>query len=114
METEELKVPELNEYTVNVKVQGYGLCLNMKIPAKDPDEALNLACGHEFRYQDEDPYVLLVDCDDYGDASALCTYETLEEAILHCGTITEGRWMLVQRDFGEDGGTVIKSYDDEY
>lgn len=100
---------EIDEYTINVRVEGYGgLSMNVKVPAKDPDEAFSMACSKEFRYQDEDHYVLMVVADD-GELSALCTYETLEEATLHVGTITSGTWALVKKDFDEDGGTVIQS-----
>lgn len=89
---------EIKEYSLNLDVQGYkNLSLIVKIPAKDPDEAISLACSHEFRYNDEDPYVLMAfaDCGEY---SALCTYENLEEALEHIKTIISGYWLLVQRD----------------
>lgn len=116
MSIEELDVESdsVNEYTINIRVEGYGgLSMDVKIPAKNPDEAFDLACRKEFRYQSEDIYVLMVVADD-GDLSALCTYETLEEAILHVGTITSGIWVLVQRDFEQSGGVVIKTSDDAY
>ncbi len=114
MSDEELKKPEIDEYTINVRVEGYGgLSMDMKVPAKDPDEAFSLACGREFRFSDDDPYVLMVVADD-GGLSALCTYETLEEATLHVGTITAGTWMLVQRDPEEGDAVVIKTSEDDY
>ncbi len=114
MTNEEMKPADIDEYIINVRVQGYGdLSMDMKVPAKDPDEAFDLACGKEFRFQDDDPYVLMVVADDE-ELSALCTYETLEEATLHVGTITAGVWLLVKRESGEEGGTVIKTSEDEY
>jgi len=114
MAEEELKKPDIDEYTISVRVEGYGgLSMDMRIPAKDPDEAFSLACSREFRYSDEDPYVLMVVADDK-ELSALCTYETLEEATLHVGTITSGTWMLVQRDSEEEGESIVlKTSEDE-
>lgn len=105
---------KFDEYTINVRVKGYqNFCVNVKVPAKDPDEAFDLACGQEFRYQDDDLYCLMAVADD-GELSALCTYETLEDATLHIGMITKGEWYLVQRDLEEEGGTIIQSSEDEY
>ncbi len=110
---EELKKPDIDEYTINLRVEGYGgLCLDVKVPAKDPDEAFALACSQEFRYLDDDPFVLMVVADD-GELSALCTYETLEEATLHVGTITAGTWVLVKRDLDDQGGFVVRTSEDE-
>lgn len=109
IEEYDLKPAEINLYNINVSVQGYGgFSLNVQVEAKDPDEAFDMACGKEFRYQEDDLYVLMVLADD-GEFSALCTYETLEEATLHVGTIVSGTWMLVKRDFDEEGGIVIES-----
>lgn len=107
-------VPVIDEYTINVRVEGYGgLSLDMKVPAKDPDEAFDLACSKEFRYQDDDLYVLMVVADDH-ELSALCTYETLEEATIHVGTITSGTWFLVQKDLDGGDAVVLKSSSDDY
>jgi hypothetical protein len=108
------KPPDIDEYTINVRVSGYGnLAMDIRVPAKNPDEAFALACSKEFRYLDEDAYVLMVVADD-NELSALCTYETLEEAVVHVGLITDGTWILVKRDFEGDGGTIIKTSADEY
>lgn len=101
---------EIKEYKVNVRVQGYDLSMDVKVPARDPDEAFELACGREFRYQDDDPYCLLV-VNNEGESSVLCTYETLKEGTDHCEMITSGSWFLVKKD--RDGGIVIKSSVDE-
>ena len=98
---------ELQEYTINVAVQGYNLSLDIKVQAKNNDDACSLACAKEFRYQDGDPYCLLVFVNDM-ESSVLCTYPTLQEALEHCETITEGNWCLVFKE--SDGeGTIIKS-----
>jgi crotonobetainyl-CoA:carnitine CoA-transferase CaiB-like acyl-CoA transferase len=112
--TEEFEVPALDEYTINVRVQGYnGLSMNVKVPAKDPDEAFDLACSKEFRYQDEDLYVLMALTDDEN-WSALCTYQTLKEAMEHVVTLTSGVWLLVQKDSDDEGAsTIIRTSDDE-
>ena len=104
---------EEQEYTINVRVRGYAdLTINMKVLAKDADDAFMLACGKEFRFQDSDKYVLVAMADDY-DYSALCTYETLEEAMVHVGTITSGEWLLVQRDDEGESIVIKQSCDDD-
>jgi hypothetical protein len=100
------------EYTINVKVKGYGgLAMNVKVLAKNPDDATHLACSQEQRYQDDDPYVLIVYVNDNDDTSVFCTYQTLDEGLDHIKTITAGRWVLAQRD--EEGeGAVLKTWED--
>jgi hypothetical protein len=104
----------VNEYTVRVRAKGYdGLTLDVHVLAKDPDDALVRACGVEPRYQDTDPYVLLVLVGEE-ESSVFCTYPNLDEATKHIDTIRDGRWMLVQRDFHDKGeGNVIKSWEDD-
>lgn len=104
---------ELNDYAVNVTVKGYdGLMMEVNVIAKDPDDALSQACGIEPRYQDDDPYVLLVMIGE-DDSSVFCTYPNLDEATKHIQTLRGGRWMLVQRDTEDEGeGTIIKTWED--
>lgn len=113
--TEQVKTElGVKDYAVNVTVKGYdGLTMEVNVLAKDPDDALAQACAVEPRYQDEDPYILLVLVGE-DDSSVFCTYPNLNEATKHIGTLRGGRWMLVQRDFEEKGeGTVIKSWEDD-
>ena len=98
-------------FKVNVHVQGYDMNMNVKVFAKSEQEAIQLACSKEQRYQDDDPYLLLVEV---GKASSvLCTYADLIEALEHVENITSGRWRLLQRDPDDKGeGVVIKSWED--
>lgn len=98
----------IQEYTVNVGVKGYeDLSLNVTVLAKDPDDALTKACAQEQRYQDDDPYLLLVKVGE--GSSVFCTYPSLQDGLRHVKTVVGGRWYLVERD-AKDEGAVIKSW----
>jgi hypothetical protein len=121
-ETDKIKKEKsLADYVVNVRAEGYhGFTMNVRVTARNPDEATALACSKEPRFNEDDPYCLVVhlnendeDTDD-ADVSVFCTYPTLAVALSHVKTITSGRWMLIEKDYKADSeGIVLRAWDDE-
>lgn len=96
----------LQEYVVNVKLEGYDLAMDVVVVARDNDEAVTLATSKEPRYHEEDPYMLLVLTGD-DEPMVFCTYPTMADGLKHVKTITAGRWELVEKVGTE--GIVLKS-----
>jgi hypothetical protein len=111
---DKLAEKQIKDYAVNVDVEGYdGFKLEVNVFAENPDDAVSLACAVEPRYQDDDPFLLLVFIGE-DDSSVFCTYPNLNEAVKHIKTIRGGRWALVRRDMEDDGeGTIIRTWEDE-